>query len=96
MAIIHTIVHISVWLVTNYVGVISNYQLCHTDTTILLSSFEKTTTLTNDHIACTRYFNQIMNIIIKTLMKWDKKLQCFTLGGGLFGFCKRFFASTKS
>jgi len=66
------------------------------DTIILLSSFERVITLTNDHVACAQYFNQIMNIVIDILMKWDRKLQCFTPGGGLFGFCKRFFASTKS
>jgi hypothetical protein len=37
-----------------------------------------------------------MNNVIDVLMGWDTKLQCPTLGGGLFGFCKGFFASTKS
>jgi len=66
------------------------------DTTILLSSFERAATLTNDHVACARYFDQIMNIVINILMKWDRKLQCLALGGGLFGFCKGFFASMES
>jgi hypothetical protein len=34
-----------------------------------------------------------MNFVIDVLMGWDRKLQCPTLGGGLFGFCKKFFAS---
>jgi hypothetical protein len=75
--------------------VISNDQFWHMDTTILQSSYEKIIILANDLVVCAQYFDHIMNIVINILMRWDKKLQCPTPSGGLFGFCKR-FASTKS
>jgi hypothetical protein len=96
MAIPHIIVYIGVWCVTNHVGVISNDKLHHMDMTILPSSYEKTTILANNHVACAQYFDWIMNIIIEVLMGWEIKLQYPTPSGGLFGFCKGFFASTKS
>jgi hypothetical protein len=65
-------------------GVISNHQLRHMDTTILPSSFENVIISTN-----------IRNIVIDILMGWDKKLQCRTPSGGLFNFCRRFLTSTK-
>ncbi len=47
-----------------------------------------------NHVAYARYFDRIMNIVIDVLMGWDKKLQCPSPCGGLFGFYKRLFAST--
>jgi hypothetical protein len=57
MAIPHIIVYIGVWCVTNHVGVISNDKLHHMDMTILPSSYEKTTILANNHVACAQYFD---------------------------------------
>jgi hypothetical protein len=37
-----------------------------------------------------------MNIVIDALMGWDSKLQHPTPNGGLFNFCKGFFASVES
>jgi len=76
-------------------GVISNHQLCHMDTTILPCSFEKIVISTNNLVVYIWYFNQIMNIIVDVLMGRDRKLQCRTPSGGLFNFCKRFLTSTK-
>jgi hypothetical protein len=66
------------------------------DTTILPSSIEKTVISVNFFVTSMRYFKWIMNFVIDVLMGWDIKLQCPTLSGGLFGFCKEFFASTES
>jgi len=35
----------------------------------------------------------LMNITIDVLMGWDRKLHCPIPSGGLFDFCKGFFAS---
>jgi hypothetical protein len=95
LAIPHMIMHIGVWCVTNYAKVISNDQLHHMDAIILPSSFERLVILANDLVACAQYFDRIMNIVIDVLMGWDKKLQCLTQGGGLFGFCKGFSTSIE-